>query len=79
MYKRQALFGGMLGIKPVLQVNENGELIPTEKIRVIQDYGALVDACLQQDAPVYIMPTYTAMLALREKISRTYGFKEFWE
>lgn len=53
--------------------------IPTEKIRVIQDYGALVDACLQQDAPVYIMPTYTAMLALREKISRTYGFKEFWE
>ena len=23
----------MLGIKPVLQVNENGELIPTEKIR----------------------------------------------
>ena len=28
-----ALFGGMLGIKPVLQVNENGELIPTEKIR----------------------------------------------
>ena len=53
--------------------------IPTEKIRVIQDYGALVDACLQQDAPVYIMPTYTAMLTLREKISRTYGFKEFWE
>ncbi len=28
-----ALFGSMLGIKPVLRVNEKGELIPTEKIR----------------------------------------------
>ncbi len=53
--------------------------IPLAKLRVIRDYGALIDTCLQQDKPVYIMPTYTAMLELREKISKTYGFKDFWE
>ncbi len=53
--------------------------VPTEKLRVLKDYGALIDACLAQDKPVYIMPTYTAMLELREKLSRTYGFKNFWE
>ncbi len=53
--------------------------VPTEKLRVIKDYGELVKACIAQDKPVYIMPTYTAMLGLREKISKTYGFKNFWE
>ncbi len=53
--------------------------VPVEKLRIIKDYGALVEACLAQDKPVYIMPTYTAMLQLREKISKTYGFKDFWE
>ena len=53
--------------------------VPVEKLRVIKDYGALVEACIAQKQPVYIMPTYTAMLELREKISKTYGFKDFWE
>ncbi len=53
--------------------------VPTDKIRIIKDYDALVDACLAQNEPVYIMPTYTAMLSLRERISKTYGFKDFWE
>lgn len=53
--------------------------VPTDKIRVMKDYGELVKACVAQDKPVYIMPTYTAMLSLREKISKTYGFKDFWE
>lgn len=50
----------------------------TEKIHVIKDYEMLLDAMLSQDAPVYIMPTYTAMTDLREIISRKYGFKDFW-
>ena len=29
--------------------------------------------------PVYVMPTYTAMLALRGTISKEYGYKEFWQ
>lgn len=53
--------------------------VPEEKIQVIKDYGRLIEATVAQSAPVYIMPTYTAMLDLREKISKTYGFKDFWE
>ena len=53
--------------------------VPEEKLRVFRSYDALVNACLQQDEPVYIMPTYTAMLELRTYLSKTYGFKNFWE
>ena len=53
--------------------------VPAEKLRVIKDYGQLCEACLAQDRPVFIMPTYTAMLDLRATISKKYGFKNFWE
>lgn len=53
--------------------------LPTEKIRVIKDYSELIAQAVAQDAPVYIMPTYTAMLDIREIFSKNYGFKEFWE
>ena len=53
--------------------------VPAEKLRVIKDYKALCKACLAQPEPVFIMPTYTAMLDLRATISKTYGFQNFWE
>ena len=53
--------------------------IPTEKIKVISDYNDLLKEMVESDAPVFIMPTYTAMLDIREKISKTYSFKEFWK
>ena len=53
--------------------------VPTEKLRVIKDYSELLKACLAQDRPVFIMPTYTAMLDLRATVSKNYGFKNFWE
>ena len=53
--------------------------IPMEKIHVEKDYGKLMEQVTSQEQPVYVMPTYTAMLDLRDKISRTYGFKEYWE
>ncbi len=53
--------------------------MPEEKITVIRDYGQLTKACIATGKPVFIMPTYTAMLALRDNISKTYGFKAFWE
>lgn len=53
--------------------------IPVEKIKVIKDYGELIEKAVAQPAPVYIMPTYTAMLDIREIFSKDYGFKEFWE
>lgn len=53
--------------------------VPLEKIAVEKDYGKLMETVTAQPDPVYLMPTYTAMLELREKISHTYGFKDFWE
>ncbi len=53
--------------------------IEMEKLFVVKDYGSLMEQVTNQDSPVYVMPTYTAMLELRHKISRTYGFKEYWE
>ncbi len=53
--------------------------IPTEKIRVIYDSDDLTQACVASGKPVFIMPTYTAMLKLRGAMSKKYGFKAFWE
>lgn len=53
--------------------------VPESKMKVIKDYETLMQTCTAQDKPVYIMPTYTAMLDLRVKISKLYGFKNFWE
>ncbi|MBQ9179355.1 MAG: DUF1727 domain-containing protein [Firmicutes bacterium] len=53
--------------------------IPEEKIRVIKDYEKLIDEFTAQDAPVYIMPTYTAMMDLRAIVSKKFGYKNFWE
>ena len=53
--------------------------IPEEKIEVIKDYEKLIERFTSQDDPVYIMPTYTAMMDLRAMISKKYGYKNFWE
>ena len=53
--------------------------IPEEKIKVIKDYEKLIDEFTSQDAPVYIMPTYTAMMDLRAIVSKRFGYKNFWE
>ena len=50
------------------------------RIHVVKDYKAALRAVLRRSKlPVYMMPTYTAMLALRQTISKTYGYKDFWE
>ena len=53
--------------------------LPEEKLTVRTDWGELLQAITAQDKPVFVMPTYTAMLGLRERISRDYGCREFWE
>ncbi len=50
-----------------------------DRIRVIKDYSKLIEAIEEQPDPAYIMPTYTAMLDLRDKIAKRYNIKEFWE
>ena len=53
--------------------------IPNESVEVIREYPALLTRMLEDESPVYIMPTYTAMLELRDIISKKYGYKDFWE
>ena len=43
------------------------------------DIGRLAENLKQESLPVYILPTYTAMLALRGEIVRRCGGAEFWE
>ena len=52
---------------------------PKEKLHVQKDYGKLMEEATAHKLPVFVMPTYTAMLALRSTISKTYGYKQFWE
>lgn len=47
-------------------------------IRVERDYEKLIDWMAAQEKPVYIMPTYTAMLELRQKLVRRCGGAGFW-
>lgn len=53
--------------------------IDREKLHVIEDYDKLLDTISEQEKPVYIMPTYTAMMDLRALVSKRYGYKNFWE
>ncbi len=53
--------------------------IPDARIRVERDYARLVDWAAQQELPVFLMPTYTAMLELRQAVVHKVGGAEFWE
>ena len=48
-------------------------------ITVEKDYEKLVAWVNEQEVPVFLMPTYTAMLELREVVIRHCGGAEFWE
>lgn len=51
------------------------------EIKVIEneDYDRLVDIATGQGRDVYIVPTYTSMMAMRPVIAKRLGGKEFWE
>ena len=53
--------------------------IDDKHIRVERDYDRLVAWLAEQEKPIYIMPTYTAMLDLRQKVIHDCGGAEFWE
>ncbi|MGN1419995.1 MAG: MurT ligase domain-containing protein [Eubacterium sp.] len=51
------------------------------EIKVIEneDYHKLLDIAVNQGRDVYIVPTYTSMMAMRPIIAKRLGGKEFWE
>lgn len=48
-------------------------------VRLVRSDEALLRAVGESRLPVYIMPTYTAMLPLRHELSKLCGGREFWE
>ena len=53
--------------------------IPDGKITVERDYEKLIDMLSGQERSVYLMPTYTAMLELRQVMIKHCGGTDFWE
>ena len=53
--------------------------IDENKLRIFDDYDDLIQQMSDQPLPVIIMPTYTAMMDLRAKMSAAFGGKDFWE
>ena len=53
--------------------------VSEDKIHSQPDYEALCDAIAQAEHPVYLIPTYSAMLELRGHIVKRTGGAEFWE
>ena len=53
--------------------------IPDDRITVEYSPEKLTDALSKETLPVYVMPTYTAMLDLRAVIVHRCGGAEFWE
>ncbi len=47
-------------------------------VTIERDYEKLVSGLEKQERPVYMIPTYTAMLELRETLIRHCGGDEFW-
>lgn len=52
---------------------------PEDRITMIKDNDALLETLRQSQLPVFILPNYTSMLALRKLLSEATGGKEFWK
>ena len=52
--------------------------LPTPAIEIERDYETLVRELERVERPIYIIPTYTAMLELRETVIRHCGGDDFW-
>ncbi len=52
--------------------------VAPKALHIERDYEALVQWIDAQEHPVFIIPTYTAMLELREAVIRRVGGDEFW-
>ncbi len=57
------------------------EGVGNREIKVIEneDYEKLVEIAAAQGRDVYIVPTYTSMMAMRPVIAKRLGGKEFWK
>jgi lipid II isoglutaminyl synthase (glutamine-hydrolysing) len=53
--------------------------VPAERLDVVEDLGRGLDRALAAgDGPLYALPTYTALLELRELLARRGAAREYW-
>lgn len=52
------------------------ENIPCQSYK---NYDKLISSLLDEENPIFILPTYTAMLEMRSRLVRRLGGKNFWE
>ncbi|MCR5088928.1 MAG: MurT ligase domain-containing protein [Oscillospiraceae bacterium] len=64
---------------PELQVRLKYAGIATDRICLVQGPEKLTEALSRETMPLYILPTYTAMLELRSAVVKRTGGAEFWE
>jgi len=50
-----------------------------DKIHVERDIDQLLKQVAESPVPVTVLPTYTAMLEIRDKLAKQYGLRQFWE
>lgn len=53
--------------------------IPDEHISLERDYDALAQKLGNMDKPIFIIPTYSAMMDCRAALVKHYGGAQFWE
>lgn len=76
-YEGDAIVSGIRADDMALRLHYAG--IPAERIAVQQDFDALLEMISGQEKPVFIIPTYTAMLDIRTRLAHLCGTREFWE
>ncbi len=69
--------GGTRGWDMAMRIKYAG--VPADRIHVLEDWSGLADKISNSTVPVYIMPTYTAMLSLRAELIKRTGGADFWE
>ena len=73
----QLIVGGMRADDMAVRLKYAG--FAQENMTVCRDFGELLETCSKQEKPVYLMPNYTAMLSMRELLSKRWGFSDYWE
>ncbi len=76
-YQGETVVSGIRADEMALRLKYAG--IPAEQITVEREFDALLQRVSAQDKPVFIIPTYTAMLDIRTRLAHLCGTKEFWE
>ena len=83
-----AEFEKLRRIKNIEKITVSGEIADTLSARLQKagldcrtetDYDKLIENLKTETCRIYIMPSYTAMLEIRQKIIKAVGGKNFWE